>query len=189
MAVHDYRIDLLKLKDGAHDIAYTIAGDFFQDFQHPDIRDAQVQARLHIRKDPRLLDIRLHLDGELVLACDRCNGDLDWPIFSNARLIYTFDPSFKSADEDEDITYLKPGHQYLDLRQDLYDYISLQVPLRKVPDTGNQHQCPPEIMAILAAGAEAAARHDDGEDATDAEGDASDDPRWAALRSLRLGDN
>lgn len=188
MAAHDYRIDLLKLKDGQHDITFTIGGDFFLDFPHTEIRDAQVQARLLIRKDPRLLDLHLHLDGELTLSCDRCNGDLDWPIFSNVRLIYSFEPSFKGTDE-QDISYLKPGQQYLDLRQDLYDYISLQVPLRKVPDTGSRHQCPPEIMAILAAGAEAAARHAEEEPTAEIEGDGSNDPRWAALKGLRLGDN
>ena len=191
MAATDYRIDIQKLKDGAHQFRFQVDDAFFAGFPHTEVQGANVTADIALQKDNRQIVVNLHLDGELTLVCDRCSGDLDWPIFRAAKLIYSYDPSLKGTDEDEDITFIPRDLHYLDLRQDLYDYISLQVPLRKVPDAGNRHQCPAEVLAILAAGAEAAALQEatDGEVIEHEDPSQNDDPRWAALRQLRLGEN
>jgi uncharacterized protein len=171
----DYCIDIVKLKPGTYRFEFAIGADFLAGFPERLLERADAALVVDLTKDSRQIDLRLALQGVVELPCDRCLRPYDQAVVGDMRIVYSFDPSFKAADN-TDIFYIGREQQYLDLRQDFYDFLSLQLPIRRIPPDCPGAQCPPEVMELLGL--------DDSQD-SDTE-PLQTDPRWAGLSNLSL---
>ena len=187
-----YVIELARLKAGRHSFDFPLDDALLEpppgtpaDAEGPPARNVQGTAHVVLDKSERLLDLAIALTATATLACDRCLADYPHPLQATYRLVYSHDRSVAAAEGEADVRYLPAGTPSLDLRQELYEALLLQVPQRRLPPDCPGPRCPAQVLALLEAGARAA----EGplpEDAPDPDSpDAPIDPRWSALRGLR----
>jgi uncharacterized protein len=90
-------------------------------------------------------DNQIILDSETgitaSLVCDRCAKEFHSVIKSNYRMIYLFRANYDGS-EKEDIVYLQPDNDKIDLDKDIRDYAILGVPMKKLCSDDCKGLCP-----------------------------------------------
>ena len=141
-----YSIELSKLKNGLHVFDFDIDSNFFSRFEYSQVQIGEVKVTARIHKYDTHLDTRFGLEGFIQLNCDRCNEPYKHTVSSEHRVIYAYNPKMHS--DHEEVVVIKENEPLLDFSGDFYDLISLEIPIRKVPEPA-VHQCAPEILALI----------------------------------------
>lgn len=163
------------MKIGPNSDEYTIDGTLFEQFDTSIITDGNVHARLDMHKYGTHLDVKFLFEGEVQVPCDRCLEPYFQPIKDEARIIFAFDPEMSF--EGYDVMHVNPGETRLDITQEFYDFITLSLPIRLIPET-SIHQCSPEVLEYLESRTSDAKADKQSEDVVD--------PRWEALKKLKF---
>ncbi|MBX3102411.1 MAG: DUF177 domain-containing protein [Bacteroidetes bacterium] len=162
-----------KLRPGANSFRFHMGSVFFRQVEHSLIQRADVAVEASIDRQPALLDARIALEGNIELVCDRCLQPYPKAIVARHRIVYSYDAPDEQpeAATDDELVFISRNLQTLDMSQDLYDLVSLQVPLRKAPCDEDNTLClaDEQVRNLLDAPA----------------GDTSADPRWDALNKLK----
>ncbi len=168
-----YTIPLSGLKEGRHNIDFEIDNEFFELFEDSEIKEGSLIANIVIDKLSSHLDINIRISGKVSICCDRCLEMFLHPIDCKNRLLVKFG---KSMDEtDPDIISVSPDENELDLKQHIYEFMHLALPIRRVhPVINGKSTCDPVMLKKLE------------EHIT--EEDKKNDPRWDDLKKL-LNDN
>ncbi len=108
--------------------------EFFQTFDNSEILDASVEVDVAVRKEGmRKVKADLHLHGTVTVPCDRCLEPFDIPVEASELL---------DAESEE----LLSADGELDLRQAVYDYVCLSLPIQRVHPEG---ACNPDTVRFL----------------------------------------
>jgi len=166
-----YAIHVGSLKYGSHEDQLTIDQEFFDHFEDGEAHSGEIKLKLDMFRYDTHIDAKFLLDGHVSLNCDRCLEPYKYPIKGEHRIIYSFDKemSFKGYE----VMYVDPHTPYLSIVQELYDFISIAIPLRKVPDDCTD-QCDPQVTAYILS--------EDNQPETESD---EIDPRWEALKKLK----
>lgn len=139
------RIDIKGLSDGEHDYRFDIDGSFFEAYESDIVSDAALVADALISKREGRTSLDLGISGSVTVKCDRCLADLTLPIEVKVH----FPVLFSSAEEDgeagenDEILTVDRSKNHIDLTQIIYDYVNLNIPIRKVHPDG---ECDPVMM-------------------------------------------
>jgi uncharacterized metal-binding protein YceD (DUF177 family) len=144
----ELRIELPKLSLGLHRFSYPLTMALFEERGEPLIEDLEGEVQVELNKSTKLITLNYIIAGKMTLPCDRCLKQYSHSFSFQYKVYYTFEPKMKEIEED-DVYFLDRNAQYLDLTQDIYDLIVLQVPYRKVPQWCPSAQCPDEIISLL----------------------------------------
>lgn len=205
-----YSLNVARLVVGEQEDTFPIDGAFFEHFQHSPIKEGDVTAHLRMVKTTTFLDVTFHLIGYVVVSCDRCSQPYHHPIDESYRIIYSFRPGLQN--DEVEVMYTDSVESQLPISQELYDFVQVSVPIRKVAPP-EIHTCDPSILALIKADEDEDEDlfddpDDEDEDDWDDEDDSEDgddddpapeaeiaevpeeepreiDPRWAALKKLR----
>ena len=147
----ELQIPLTGLKTYPETTQFTVSGDFFEAFSQEEVLDADVCLTASLDKEASDFSLDLHFEGRLVLRCDRCMEEMDWPLSFSVRyaLRRTSDKDFADVDETEDgreIIPLEPSEKFFDLSQLVYDELCLSIPIRHTHPDG---KCNPESTKYL----------------------------------------
>lgn len=170
-----YAINVARLKQGQHKETFEIGKAFFEHFDHSLIQEADIQAKLSMNKTLSHLDVQFHFEGWVELPCDRCNLPYQQPISRDDRIIYSFNEG-QQYDYAE-VIYVDRDESDLSIIQELYDFVSLALPMRRVPDFG-LHRCDPDTLKAMGL-------DENGDPLPENEEDREIDPRWEALKKLK----
>jgi uncharacterized metal-binding protein YceD (DUF177 family) len=143
-----FRTQAPKLELGHHTFTYQADTAFFEQFGTPLFSAAEVQITVQVHKTDLHYECRFTLAGSLQLSCDRCLEPYSWPFQTEALLVYSHDEAMQDTESDE-VVYVPRHVLWLDFSQDLYDFVSLQVPLRQTPPDCPGPKCPPEVLRLL----------------------------------------
>lgn len=169
-----YSIELPKLPLGASELEWDIDDNFFGHFELSLVKAGKVHVTATVVKYTTHLDVNFVFDGVIQLECDRCTELFPHHIHSERRVFYTFEDVVGLDKDDDDVKSVDREEHLLSVAEDFYDFVNLEVPIRKVPPL-SVHRCPPEIYKLLGL-------DEDGNDIEDEE--APIDPRWAKLKGL-----
>ncbi len=127
--------------------------EFFQTFDNTEILDADVDVEVKVVKaGARRLTADLHLRGTVTVPCDRCLEPLTLPVEANPRFSVRFDAVEGDLSEDgREILPVGVTDKELDLRQAVYDYLCLSLPIQRVHPEGG---CNPDTVRFLGHGQE-----------------------------------
>lgn len=129
------KININNLHDGEHNYDFVISPtefDFKIDFVEI-VTDVFVNANLY--KTGGQIAVNVEIKGKFKLQCDRCLEDYVDDFENEFDMIYKFDYDGDDIEnEDDDIKFISPKTNYIDLKNDVRDYILLSVPMRKVPE-------------------------------------------------------
>jgi len=169
-----YSIPFAGLAKGSHQFEFEIDDQFFESFENSVINKAHVD--LDFNKAETVLTLAFRINGTIVQTCDRCLEEFDILVAITQLLLVRF--GIPGVGETDDIIVIAHGDHHINVAQHIYDYLSLQVPMRVVhPDDENGNPvCNPEFLERL--------KYDiEGND------DQPGDPRWEILKKLGLNKN
>lgn len=168
-----YSVEVSKLDFSVNEESFEIDSSFFEAFEFSTIKEGKIDVTGQIERFKRHIDCNFHFQGQIVLNCDRCLEPFTHPIDFEQRLIFALDEDLEF--DTEEVHLMKEDDPVVYLHQDFFEFVSLQVPLRRVPDE-SVHLCSPEVLSLLGL-----AEDED----SDEEQEETIDPRWEALRQLK----
>jgi len=146
---NQYIIQFKGLKEGVHEFEFILGKPFFEEFEHLEIQDGRVVAGITLERKTSLLDLEIHLHGNILVLCDRCLDHFWMEVDYTGHLVVQF--SERDQEGNDEIIYLHPEEYQLDLKHFLYECVSVSIPYRKVhPDLPNgESGCDPEMLGKL----------------------------------------
>lgn len=132
------------LKLGLHEYEFEVGDLFFDRFKIEDVKNGKVQCKFSLLKRENGLELEFEFNGMLDGACDRCLESLEFPVSGTNSIQVKFGDIH--SEENDELFVIAPEEYQIDIAPLLYEFISLQVPLRKVHE---EDECNPEVMARL----------------------------------------
>ncbi len=169
-----YTISLSGLKEGHHTIDFEIDKEFFEQIEESEVKEGSLIANVEMDKRSTHLDLIIRISGSVRISCDRCLEMFSQPIRSENRLLVKFGKSIE--DIDPDILSVAFDEHELDLQQQLYEFIMLALPIKRVHPVNKKGKsiCDPVMLKKL--------------EALIIEEEKENDPRWDELKKL-MNDN
>jgi len=168
-----YIIDFLGLSDGKHKFNFSIDKSFLDIYQNTEINDLTISIETELEKTSRNLIFNFKINGKLNLQCDRCLDNFDLPIKYKTKLYVNFGKETSNLTDVDDTMILGKSESSIDLSKHFYDYIILQVPMKKVHPENEEGESTCNIKMLEHI--ENTENNDDTK---------SIDPRWEKLKSL-----
>lgn len=176
----EYIIPFVGLSLGIHRFEYDITDAFFDGIEYSIIHNGKVHAELLLEKKETMLVGNFKIKGVVETNCNRCNDPVETKIKGDYRLIFKFgnEPS-----DDESLITVYPEQFEIDVKDNIYELITVSLPLRSVHKKGD---CNEEMMEILDEYILTKEKKTDESNKDDDSGEDGDiDPRWEALNKLK----
>ena len=146
----DYVIPLNGWAAGEREYRWPVDTKFFQKFDNSEILDAALEARARAVKSGHYIGVDLDIEGHVTVPCDRCLEDLTLPVEAHPAFSVKFGEEAASEDQmqegSREILFLSDSDADLDLRQVIYDYVCLALPMQRVHAEG---ECNPDTTRFL----------------------------------------
>ena len=170
---NEFLIPVSGLAFGSHSFEYEIGNDFFAGMDYSEVQQGKVSVKLDVDRQETMLTLHFDLKGSVRVPCDRCADEFDQLIESQQDFFIKL--GTENAQESDDVAVVSPDLNEYDIAPLVYEYIILAIPMHRVHPEG---QCNPEVLAML------------NQEVVEEEEEASDtvDPRWAALKDIKLDD-
>lgn len=167
-----YNISIAQLENKAYSFTMDGEADFFNQFKIEAVENGTFQAQIELVKSETMLNLTFKIEGSLNLICDRSLEEFDFPFSSNDLVILKF------GDHDEEladgIRIINRSSQQINVAQDIYELISLSVPMKKLhPRFLEEDPENEEGFVVYSTIKE------------EPEEEKIEDPRWAVLKKLK----
>lgn len=161
-------------RKGHYVYEFEIDKAFFDLFEESEIKEGKLEAVVNVDRESTHAEIGFKITGKVSICCDRCLGEFDHPLDFGSRLLVRY--GSERDESDPDIITLPHEENELDLKQYLYEYIHLALPIRRThpDDADGNSTCDPVMLGKLR------------EHLVDDE--AGENPGWEELRKL-MNDN
>jgi len=139
----DYVIPFIGLKQGTHTFEYHVKDAFFEGLEYSIIHSGDVHIDLVLDKKETMMIGNFSVQGKVNTACDRCAEPVNVPVRGTFQLVYKFgtEPS-----DDETLVIIHPDSYEIDVKNDIYELLTVSMPLRCVHDEG---ECDPDMVDAL----------------------------------------
>jgi uncharacterized protein len=165
-----FTIPISGLKEGQHYFDFKINNAFFEQFDESEVKEGDLAVTVEADKRASHIDMTIRIQGTVSLSCDRCLGMYSQPIDCKNRLLVKFGKTYE--DDDPDMIIMPGDVPDFDLKQSLYEYIMLALPIKRMhpDDSRGNSTCDADMLKKLS-------EHIVGDkDKTD--------PRWDELKKL-----
>ena len=170
--LEQFKVDLKALTEEVTPLEWELDDQFFEQLEDAQLQQGSVHVSGSIRKAVGFFELELQSVGTVSVPCDRCLEMMDQPVEADLRLIVKMGSEYT---DDDDVITVDEAHPVLDTAWLIYESIALAVPIRHVHQPGDCNVSMSEKLNELSAARSSDA---DAEDAVD--------PRWAALKGLKL---
>jgi uncharacterized metal-binding protein YceD (DUF177 family) len=116
--------------------------------------------------------LEFSLEGTVVTDCDRCMEDINLPIQGNHILHAKY--SEEDMESTDEIIYIHPRLDRLNVAQYIYEYIHLTIPMIKTCESDPNSNCNEEILSRFEKEADGVG------------GEVKTNPIWDTLNDLNL---
>jgi uncharacterized protein len=163
-------IPFIGLKVGFHDFDFEITDSFFDEIEYSIINSGSAHVHVSLEKKETMLIAIFTINGNVSANCDRCNDPIDVPVNGTYQLVYKFG---LEPELDENLVVLHPDAYEIDVKEQIYEFITVSLPTRLVHPKG---ECNEEMIALLAEySGQNASSHDDDDDWDDEDEEWDDD--------------
>lgn len=169
----EYCLELPKLKQGEQLFEFNLGDDFWSMFHGGLITNGVVHFQVVVTKFTNHLSALYRASGAVELPCDRCMQPFEAPVSCSQQVIYGYEKNIPQ--EDADFISISRNQVFLDISQELYDFVCLSLPAKRIPSDCPGKRCPEDVLKRLGINQEEVA----------SETETAIDPRWAALSALK----
>ncbi len=164
---------------------YVLNNEFFSAIDAPEIQKGKLNVVLNVKKSIGVFLLKFHIEGMVIVPCDRCLDDMEIPVETDEELKVKLGAEF--SDED-DIVVVPEEDGYINVAWFMYEFIALSLPMKHVHAPG---KCNKGMLNALNKHLSTSADEDELHDGSDEEGfdDETEapqetDPRWDALKKI-----
>lgn len=129
-----YNIDLKNLTPGVHEFDYHLENKFFLDIDGDQVQKGKVNVRLTVKKTSMMFEMDFHIEGVVIVSCDRCLDDMEQPVESDNRLVVKFGKEY--SEENDEIVIIPEEEGKINIAWFLYEFIVLSIPMKHVHAPG-----------------------------------------------------
>jgi len=167
-----FKIDLKALTEDVTPLHWELDDQFFSQLEGAQLQRGSLHVSGSIRKAVGFFELQLHSEGTVEVPCDRCLDMMSQPIEADLHLTVKLGAEYT---EDEEVITVDETRPVLDTAWLIYESIALAVPIRHVHQPGDCNVAMSEKLQELST-----AR------SSDADAEEAIDPRWAALKNLKI---
>lgn len=172
------------------DKEYLLDNKYFANIDGEDVQKGKINASVQIVKKAGVFDLSFKFEGIVIIPCDRCLDDMDFPLETTAHLIVKFGKDY--SEESDEIVIIPESEGVINLAWFLYEFIVLAIPIKHVHTPG---KCNKQMNAKLKKHTVKSDNDDD--DSFDIDEpdnivvtdedpiEESTDPRWDALKDIK----
>jgi len=171
-SLEQFKIDLKGLTAEATALEFDLDKGYFDALDQTEVEGGALHVSLSIRKASGFFELQFHTVGTVDIVCDRCLDLMEQPIETDNRLTVKLG---STASEDDETVTVDENEGILDTSWYIYEFIALAIPIQHVHATG---KCNPAMMKALE---ELSADRSGDEESSQAV-----DPRWEALKKLKV---
>ena len=133
-----FDIEIIKFKEGKHEIDFEIGDPFFQNFEDNEIvQKGRLTTRVIIDKGANVIELHFHIKGTVQLTCDRSLEVFDHPLDLSEKMIYKY--GVEEQEIDENVYMITRDTPSINVAQLIYEFILLALPAKKIhPDYRNE---------------------------------------------------
>ncbi|MBX7043144.1 MAG: DUF177 domain-containing protein [Ignavibacteria bacterium] len=129
------KINIANLREGRHEFEFTPSAE---DLELGEVKCKDLNVRLTLDKTASQIIVSGKVSGQFELMCNWCTEDFRYPFSKEFQTAYRYDFTGDAVEgEDDNLKFISPKTIYIDLRDDLRDFILLTVPMRAVPGEDN----------------------------------------------------
>ncbi|MDR0798735.1 MAG: DUF177 domain-containing protein [Dysgonamonadaceae bacterium] len=181
-----YRVDLKGMHTDVLKQEYLLDNQYFANIGSEDLQRGKVHASATITRTADVFKFDFHIYGTVVIPCDRCLDDMDFPVDITPHLIVKFGKDY--SEESDEIVVIPEAEGMINLAWFLYEFIALAIPIKHVHAPGKcNRQMSSKLKQHTPKGDD-----DDSFDMDDSESllitdddEAPTDPRWDILKELK----
>ncbi len=171
-----YQIPIISLEDKAYQYTFSGNDTFFAAFEQDWVEKGTFNVTVDLTKSALMIQVQLQITGSIELTCDRSLELFDYALAVNEKLIFKY--SDHNEDMGDNLFLLDRKEPKLNLSQDIFDFIALEVPMKKLHPRFLVEGTDTERDEFIYTTDRADANQTkSAEEATD--------PRWAALQKLK----
>ena len=166
----EYIISFSSLRVGEHEFDFQISDSFFEVFEHSRIQKGNLSLKINMTKAENLLQLQFNFKGIIMVVCDHCGDDFDFPLDFAENLIVKF--SDQHQEDTDEVVFLPTTSYQINLAQFIYEFVNLALPMR-ITHPEDENDNPTCVNDVL----------DEFEDFNEPNNEI--DPRWDALKKLK----
>lgn len=149
----EYDIAFVGLKPGLHEFVYDINDRFFEEFGQQDFRSTAASVKLTLEKHSSFLMLKFEVGGKLNTNCDRCGNEIPLSLWDDFSIMVKLTDDADKMNEEEgdpDVYYISRTESHINVKDWIYEFINLSLPMTKVCDKPGETQwCNKDVLARL----------------------------------------
>jgi uncharacterized protein len=177
MGLRAFKVNIIGLSNRVHTFEYEVGDDFLRQYGKDTgfVSEGSFHVDVTLDKRETFIEARFVIKGAAKLICDRSLDPFQQPIKVDKKIVF----KYGDADEElsDEIMIIHRDTDSLELGQYIYEFISLEVPIKKLHPRYQQEPDDDSEAAgkiIYTSGSDAGG--DDEENI---------DPRWEKLKKLK----
>ncbi len=181
-----FDIEVIKFKEGKHEIDFEIGDSFFQNFEDNEIVEkGQLTIRVIVNKGANVIELDFHIKGTVQLTCDRSLEVFDHPLDFSEKMMYKY--GAEEQEIDESVYMITRDTPSINVAQLIYEFILLALPAKKIhPDYRNELDDEElEVEGGYVYLESETEEEEEAEESTPEEEIKPVDPRWEQLMKLK----
>lgn len=132
------------LKIGIHEFEFEIVDLFFEQYQIEDVSGGDMHVGFSLDKRENMMELTFELTGTIKTTCDRCLDPLEIDIVTDNQVMVKFGDV--SSEANDELLVLGPEAYQIDIAPFIYEFITVQFPLRKVHE---EKDCNQDVIDML----------------------------------------
>lgn len=147
-----FKIPYVGLKTGKHHFDFIVNDAFFSQFDYSPIKAGNFEVQLVLEKTELFMRLDFNITGNMPAICERCTDTFDLAVnVSEQQIVKFVSETPKNAESEDEIMFISPSVQELDISQLLYEYIVSAIPLviKHPEDEQGNSDCNEDILNVL----------------------------------------
>lgn len=175
-----YKINIIGLTHGEHQFDYHIDNAFFEKHPHDDIKGANCNIDLVLKKSTYQIVATLTFTGTIRLVCDRSVEEFEYEIDEQTEIFFKYNET--NEEIDDTLYHITSTLEALEFEDIFYQTIAVLIPMKKIhPEYVEEDDFDEEAEEVLIYSSE--------DDDETEENDDICDSRWEALKKLNIDNN
>lgn len=176
MGLKTLKVNIIGLSNRIHPFQFEIGDEFFGHYGKGLVSEGSFHADVSLDKRETFIEANFLIQGTAKLICDRSLDPFSQPMKINKKIVF----KYGDADEElsDEIIMIHRDTDSLELGQYIYEFINLEVPIKKLhPRYAGEFETPEEAEGkIIYTSTDSSEDKNEGEDI---------DPRWEKLKKLK----
>ena len=125
-----FSVNIISLSLKAHQFDFVLDDAFFKAYGDDIVSSGEYKATVVLTRKETFIEARFTITGKARLICDRSLEPFDFPQEIDRKIIFKYGE--EETELSDEIVVIRQDRATLDLGQYLYEYIVLEIPMKKL---------------------------------------------------------